>query len=31
MNKRWEIYETDEEKIKKLQEKYNINKLLATI
>ena len=31
MNKRWEIYETDEEKIKNLQEKYNINKLLATI
>lgn len=31
MNKRWEIYETDEEKIKKIQEKYNINKLLATI
>ncbi len=31
MNKKWQIYETDEEKIKKLQEKYQINKLLATI
>ena len=31
MNKKWQIYETDEEKIKELQEKYQINKLLATI
>ncbi len=31
MNKKWQIYETDEEKIKQLQEKYQINKLLATI
>ena len=31
MNKKWQIYETDEEKIKQIQEKYNINKLLATI
>lgn len=31
MNKKWQIYETDEEQIKNLQEKYNLNKLLATI
>ena len=31
MNKKWQIYEADEEKIKELQEKYKINKLLATI
>lgn len=31
MNKKWEIYETDEIEINKLQEKYNLNKLLATI
>lgn len=31
MNKKWQIYETDEEKIKQIQEKYNINKLLAII
>ena len=31
MNKKWQIYETDEEKIKQIQEKYNINKLLETI
>ena len=31
MNKKWQIYETDEEKIKQIQEKYDINKLLATI
>lgn len=31
MNKKWQIYEADENKIKELQEKYQINKLLATI
>lgn len=31
MNKKWQIYETDESKIKEIQEKYQINKLLATI
>ena len=31
MNKKWQIYQPDYEKIKELQEKYNINKLLATI
>jgi len=31
MNKKWQIYETDEAKIQELQNTYNINKLLATI
>ena len=31
MNKKWEYYEIDEQKIKKIQEKYKINSLLATI
>lgn len=31
MNKKWQIYETDENKIKEIQEKYQLNKLLATI
>ena len=31
MNKKWQIYETDEAKVKELQEKYKLNKLLATI
>ena len=31
MNKKWQIYETDETKIQELQDKYKINKLLATI
>ncbi len=31
MNKKWQIYETDENKINEIQEKYEINKLLATI
>ena len=31
MNKKWKIYETDEDKIKEIQEEYDINKLLATI
>ncbi len=31
MNKKWQIYENNEEKIKEIQEKYQLNKLLATI
>ena len=31
MNKKWQIYETEETKIEKISEKYNINKLLASI
>lgn len=31
MNKKWQIYQVDNEKIEELQKKYNINKLLATI
>ncbi|MEE0866559.1 MAG: single-stranded-DNA-specific exonuclease RecJ [Clostridia bacterium] len=31
MNKKWQIYETNKEKVKELEEKYGINELLATI
>lgn len=31
MNKKWQIYETDKEKIEEISVKYNINELLATI
>lgn len=31
MNKKWQIYDLHEDKIKEVSEKYNINKLLATI
>ena len=31
MNKKWQIYETDEDKVEKLKEKYKINNLLDTI
>ncbi len=31
MNKKWQIYETDEIEIEKLSKKYNLNKLLASI
>ena len=31
MNKKWQIYQTDENKVKGIQEKYKLNKLLATI
>lgn len=31
MNKKWQIYETDESKVKEMVEKYSINQLLATI
>ena len=31
MNKKWQIYETDIEKVKQIKEKYKLNELLATI
>lgn len=31
MNKKWQIYETDEVKIEEISQQYNINKLLASI
>lgn len=31
MNKKWQIYETDDNKIEEISKKYNLNKLLATI
>ncbi len=31
MSKKWQIYETDEEQVRKIQEKYGLNKLLSTI
>ena len=31
MNKKWECYELDEEKVKKLSDEYNINDILARI
>ena len=31
MNKKWQIYEVDEEKVEELSNKYNLNKLLAVI
>lgn len=31
MNKKWQIYETDQEKIEQIKNKYQINELLATI
>lgn len=31
MTKKWQVYETDETKVRELMEKYNINSLLATI
>ena len=31
MNKKWEISKADKEKVEQLQEKYKINKLLATL
>ena len=31
MNKKWQIYEVDEEKAEEISKKYNVNKLLATI
>ena len=31
MNKKWQIYETEKEKVEKVEKRYQINKLLATI
>ena len=31
MNKKWQIYETNESKVKEISERYNLNKLLSTI
>lgn len=31
MNKKWQICETDKEKVDELKSKYNISELLATI
>ena len=31
MNKKWQVYQEDDEKVEDLQKKYNMNKLLATI
>ena len=31
MNKKWQIYESNNEKIEEISQKYNLNKLLATI
>jgi len=31
MNKKWQIYETDEAEINRISNKYNINKLLSSI
>ena len=31
MNKKWQIYQANEEKVEEISEKYKINKLLATI
>ncbi len=31
MNKKWKIYDVNNEKVEELQRKYNLNKLLATI
>lgn len=31
MNKKWQIYETDEKQIEKIQKEYGLNKLISTI
>lgn len=31
MNKKWQIYDTNQEKIEEIESRYNLNKLLATI
>lgn len=31
MNKKWQIYQTNEEQIEELKSKYGLNELLATI
>ena len=31
MNKKWQIYQTNEEEVKKIADKYKINQLLTSI
>ena len=31
MNKKWQIYETEEVEVERISKKYNINKLLSSI
>ena len=31
MNKKWQVYDSNEEKIEEISKKYNLNKLLSTI
>ena len=31
MNKKWQIYETNEAEINKISQKYNLNRLLSSI
>lgn len=31
MNKKWQLYEVQEEKVNNIQKKYNVNKLIATV
>lgn len=31
MNKKWQVYESNETEVNKISKKYNLNKLLATI
>ena len=31
MNKKWQIYETNETEINKISQKYNLNRLLSSI
>ena len=31
MNKKWQVYQVENEKVEELEKKYKINKLLATI
>ena len=31
MNKKWQIYQTNEEQVEKLKKEYGLNELLATI
>ena len=31
MNKKWQCYETNNEEVKKIQDKYKISKIIATI
>ena len=31
MSKKWQVYQVDNEKVEQIQQKYEVNKLLATI